>query len=142
MFLGESGTGKSTHTRMWLESIAGARLLNDDAPALRVFSDGSVKAYGTPWSGKTPCYLNESYPLAAMTRIKRAPYNRMNRCGTLESFGAVLPSCLPTLQQCDETLDLLCNGLSGVLSAVPVYTLECLPDHDAAHTSCTAIFGE
>ena len=142
MFLGESGTGKSTHTRMWLETIAGARLLNDDAPALRIFDNGKIKAYGTPWSGKTPCYLNESYPLAALTRIKRAPYNRMTRCATLKSFGAVLPSCLPTLQQCDETLDALCDTLSDLLSTVPVYTLECLPNHDAAHTAKSALFGE
>ena len=141
MYLGESGTGKSTHTRMWLENVAGTRLLNDDAPALRVFPDGRVSAYGTPWSGKTPCYLNESYPLAAMTRIKRAPYNRMSRCKSVAAFGAVLPSCMPTLQQCDLTLDPLCETLSALLQYVPVYTLECLPDPDAALTAKTAIFG-
>ncbi len=53
MFLGESGTGKSTHSRMWLENIEGSTLLNDDAPAVRISADGTT-AYGTPWSGKTP----------------------------------------------------------------------------------------
>ena len=53
--LGESGTGKSTHTRLWREHIDGAFLLNDDSPFLRV-EDGKVWAYGSPWSGKTPCY--------------------------------------------------------------------------------------
>lgn len=72
MFLGESGTGKSTHSRMWLENIEGSTLLNDDAPAVRISAD-STTAYGTPWSGKTPCYRAEHYPLAALVRIRRAP---------------------------------------------------------------------
>ena len=105
MFLGESGTGKSTHSRMWLENIEGSTLLNDDAPAVRISADGTT-AYGTPWSGKTPCYRAEHYPLAALVRIRRAPYNQITRLNTLQAFGAVLPSCLPTLQQDDRMLDI------------------------------------
>lgn len=140
MFLGESGTGKSTHSRMWLESVAGAFLLNDDAPAVRVLADGSVRAYGTPWSGKTPCYRNEDFPLAAMTRIKRAPCNLISRQNPVRSFGAVLPSCLPTLQQDERMLDCVCATLSSILSSVPVYILECLPNTDAARVACGNIF--
>lgn len=142
MFLGESGTGKSTHSRMWLENIAGTSLLNDDAPAVRIAPDGSVTAYGTPWSGKTPCYRAESYPLAALVRIRRAPCNRITAQDTLRALGAVLPSCLPTLQQDDATLDPLCEALSQLLSRTPVYILDCLPDADAARVSCGAVFGE
>lgn len=36
LFLGESGTGKSTHTRLWREHIPGATLLNDDSPIIRI----------------------------------------------------------------------------------------------------------
>mgnify|MGYP003226810706 CR=1 FL=1 len=67
LFLGESGTGKSTHTRLWRKNIQGAVLLNDDSPILRII-DGEPWIYGSPWSGKTPCYKNESYPLAACVR--------------------------------------------------------------------------
>lgn len=54
LFFGTSGTGKSTHSRLWLENVEGSSLLNDDNPALRVI-DGKVIVFGTPWSGKTPC---------------------------------------------------------------------------------------
>lgn len=141
MFLAESGTGKSTHTQLWLNNISGAALLNDDAPILRV-DGGKVTAYGTPWSGKLACYKNEKYPLAACVRIRRAPYNRIERISSISAFGALLPSCLPTLQQRDEMLDSVCETLSEVLPAVPVYTLDCLPDADAARTSYEAIFGK
>lgn len=116
-------------------------LLNDDAPAVRISAD-STTAYGTPWSGKTPCYRAEHYPLAALVRIRRAPYNQITRLNTLQAFGAVLPSCLPTLQQDDRMLDILCDALSHMLSAVPVYTLDCLPNADAARVSFEAIFGD
>lgn len=142
MFLAESGTGKSTHTRMWLENIPGTTLLNDDAPALRISEDGTAYAYGTPWSGKTPCYKNESYPLSALVRIRRAPYNKMTRQSSIAAFGALLPSCLPTLQQHDDMLDPLCNTISKVLQTVPVYTLDCLPNPDAATVSNTTLFPE
>ena len=61
MFLGPSGTGKSTHASLWLKHIEGVALVNDDNPVVR---DGIV--YGSPWSGKTPCYRNVSYPLLAL----------------------------------------------------------------------------
>ncbi len=142
MFLAESGTGKSTHSRMWLEHIAGTALLNDDAPAVVLSPDGSARVYGTPWSGKTPCYRAESYPLAALVRIRRAHSNRAARQHTLQAFGALLPSCLPTLQQDEPMLDKLCNTLSPLLAATPVFLLDCLPDADAARVCCKAVFGD
>ena len=54
LFLAKSGTGKSTHSKMWLRNIPDSHLLNDDNPIVRVLEDGSVRVYGSPWSGKTP----------------------------------------------------------------------------------------
>ncbi len=139
MFLGESGTGKSTHTRLWREHIAGSTLLNDDAPALRLYN-GVPTVFGTPWSGKLPCYKNESHPLAACIRLRQAPFNKIRRLDTVNAFGALLPSCLPTLQQRDEALDSICDTLSTTLSATPVYLLDCLPDADAARLSWSTVF--
>ncbi len=139
MFLAESGTGKSTHTRLWIENIPGTSLLNDDAPALRLV-DGKAVAFGTPWSGKTACYKNEEYPLAACVKIRRAPYNRMEKLNGIAAFGALLPSCLPTMQQHDDMLDAVCSTLSALMPSVPVYTLDCLPDADAARLSNSTVF--
>lgn len=86
-FLGESGTGKSTHTRLWRENIEGAVLLNDDSPILRII-DGKPWVYGSPWSGKTPCYKNESYPLAACVRLSQATFNKIERLNIAQGYGA------------------------------------------------------
>ena len=140
LFLGESGTGKSTHTRLWRENIQGSVLLNDDSPILRII-DGEPWIYGSPWSGKTPCYKNESYPLAACVRLSQAPYNQIKRLGVTQGYGALHPSCPPDFAYSDELYDYISDTLSSLLSAVPVYHLACLPDVDAAHLSHDTIFG-
>ena len=49
-FLGRSGAGKSTHTGLWLNHVAGAEILNGDKPILEKRSKEFI-AYGTPWMG-------------------------------------------------------------------------------------------
>ncbi len=140
LFLGESGTGKSTHTRLWREIIEGAVLLNDDSPILRII-DGKPWVYGSPWSGKTPCYKNESYPLAACVRLSQAPFNKIERLNIAQGYGALHPSCPPCFAYDDALYDSISGTLSNLLSNVPVYHLSCLPDAAAAHLSCETIFG-
>lgn len=141
LFLGESGTGKSTHTRLWRENIEGATLLNDDSPILRVI-DGKVWMFGSPWSGKTPCYKTESYPLAACVRLSQAPHNKIRRLNIPQGYAAIHPSCPPDFAYDDALYDCISETLSDVLGQVPIFHLECLPDADAARLSCKTVFGE
>jgi len=130
LFLGESGTGKSTHTRLWLKHIPDTELLNDDSPFLNVSNDISV--YGSPWSGKTPCYKALKTPLAALVRLRQAPYNKIKQLSNLEAIGAVQPS-FPETFAYDETLSGYSHDiLSKILQQTPVYGLDCLPDDEAA----------
>ena len=139
-FLGESGTGKSTHTRLWRENIEGAVLLNDDSPILRIV-DGKPWVYGSPWSGKTPCYKKESYPLAACVRLSQAPYNEIKKLNVVQGYSSLHPSCPPCFAYDDGLYDHISSVLGCLLSNVPVYHLDCLPDADAARLSCKTIFG-
>lgn len=137
--LGESGTGKSTHTRLWRENIEGARLLNDDSPIIRMI-DGKAIVYGSPWSGKTPCYVNKCVPVRALLRLSQAPYNKIHRLPALSAIGAVLPSCPPAFAYDNALQDHICNTVSEIISCTPVYHLECLPDAAAAELSYSTIF--
>lgn len=139
LFLGESGTGKSTHTRLWRENIAGALLLNDDSPIIRVMADGSVRAYGSPWSGKTPCYKQESYPLAGCVRLSQAPYNKIHKLHVLKGYAALHPSCPPEFAYDERIFSHISSTLSSILKVVPCWHLECLPDADAARLSYITI---
>lgn len=139
LFLGESGTGKSTHTRLWREHIAGARLLNDDSPIVRIL-DGEAHVCGSPWSGKTPCYRNEELPIAGIVRLSQAPHNAIRRLRTLEALGALLPSAPPAFARDEQLQDRICEIISQLIRRVPVYHLECLPDAEAARLACATIF--
>lgn len=141
LFLGESGTGKSTHTRLWRENIAGAVLLNDDSPFIG-FVDGRATAFGAPWSGKTPCYKQEQYPIAAIVRLSQAPHNAIRPLRSVHAIGALLPSLTPAFGYDDELQDRMLATLSKIISQVPVYHLECLPDAAAARLSYGTVFGK
>ena len=140
MFLGKSGTGKSTHSRLWIENIAGTVLLNDDNPVVRVHGD-DVTVYGTPWSGKTPCYRNENVPLKAFVRLSQAPYNRMERLPLLNSYASLLPSC-SCMRWDRASTDALHSAVEKVVSKVGGWHLECLPDAEAALLCSSEIQGK
>ena len=138
MCLGESGTGKSTHTRLWLENIPETHLLNDDSPIVR-FDGNEVRVYGSPWSGKTDCYLQESYPIAGLLRLEQRKENIIRRLGVVESFAALQPSCPPCLAREERCMDGLVSFISNVIECVPVYRMGCLPNAEAAEMSFDAI---
>lgn len=131
LFLGESGTGKSTHTRLWLNHVKGSRLLNDDSPILSI-EDGEPVVHGSPWSGKGQVYINESYPVKAVVRIKQHPCNKLQKLNTLESFGALYPSFPPAFLKDNFFEGHICEIISKVISTTPVFLLHCLPDREAA----------
>ncbi len=137
MFLGKSGTGKSTHSSLWLKYIEGAELLNDDNPAIRI-QDGQAVVSGTPWSGKTPCYRNEVLPLGGIVRLKQAPENRIGRLGVLNSFAALMPSC-SCMKWDHDSVSAVHKTLEQVVMRVPVYGLDCRPDEEAARVCREAI---
>lgn len=136
--LGESGTGKSTHTALWIKHIEGTYLLNDDSPVVRCDSDG-VWAYGSPWSGKSPCFRTEQQPVAAFLRLEQRKSNSIRRLGSVEALTALLPSCPPPLAHDEATMDRVVDYVGLAVSHVPVYRMGCLPDADAARLSYQTI---
>lgn len=140
LFLGESGTGKSTHTRLWRENIRGCELLNDDSPVVRC-EQGQIRVYGSPWSGKTPCYKAASYPLAGCVRLSQAPRNSIRRLDTLQAYAALHPSFPPEFAYDECLYDGVSALLSTMLRSIPVYHLECLPNREAAELACHTLYG-
>ncbi len=131
LFLGKSGTGKSTHARLWLDTFPGAELVNDDNPVVRVFNDGSVRVYGSPWSGKTPCYRNMDLPVGGFVQLAQAPFNAIRRMRSIEAYASIMGSI--SGKRWDRTM---ADGLhwteNALVAAVPAWHLDCLPDEAAA----------
>lgn len=129
-FIAKSGTGKSTHSNLWLKHIEGTELINDDNPILRII-DGTPILFGSPWSGKTPCYRNVSFPLGAVVRISRAPANSIERLPPTLAFASLLPAC-SSMKWDSERYRAMCDTVSLIVESTPIFTLHCLPDKEAA----------
>lgn len=130
MNLGKSGTGKSTHSALWMNNFEGTELLNDDNPVLRIEGNNAT-VYGSPWSGKTPCYKDKSAPIRALVMLEQQPFNRIDRLQVLPALGAMLSSC-STMIWDRPTYHAILHTISDVIRLVPVYHLACLPNREAA----------
>lgn len=130
LLMGVSGTGKSTHSRLWLQYISNCSLINDDEPIIRLSPSGQVRVYGCPWSGSTPCYRNVSAEVKAFVQLKQAPYNALHRLSGRESFTALYSSCA-TLSSLPHTISNTLDNVLNILSQTPVYHLDNLPNYAA-----------
>jgi hypothetical protein len=132
LFTAKSGTGKSTHTRLWREMLGErAVMVNDDKPLIRVNGDGTAVAYGTPWDGKHHLSSNVAVPLRAICILERSEENRITKIPKQEALPmlfqqAYRPMGAEAMQRTITMIDRL---------AVRFYRLSCNMDPSAAALS-------
>lgn len=129
-FVAKSGTGKSTQVAMWLRHLPDCDLMNDDNPIVRIENDEAF-IYGSPWSGKTPCYRNVKARLGAITQIVRASENSVEPLDTLQAFATLLTS-VSSMKWDEYIYENICSTLGKLIEATPIYALHCLPDKESA----------
>lgn len=133
LFTAKSGTGKSTHTRLWRE-VFGERvyMLNDDKPLLKM-TDNGIIVYGTPWDGKHRLSRNTSAPLKAVCFLERDTINHIQPMSARDAFSiAWQQSYHPTEQTAAVKLLEL---LEKLLEQVKWHRLGCNMDTEAAKIS-------
>ena len=136
-FIAKSGTGKSTQVSMWLRYLEGCDLMNDDNPVIRII-DGKPYIYGSPWSGKTPCYRNVKAKLGAITQIDRASANSIEPLKPVEAFASMLVSC--SMMKWDKDIfNRICDTVTHIIETTGIYILHCLPNKEAAEVCHEAI---
>ena len=138
LHFGVSGTGKSTHSRLWLEHVPGTDLMNDDNPIIRVGEDGRATVYGSPWSGKTVCYRNVSAPVRALIRLEQAPKNRIVRLTSLSAYASVV-AAVSTIRWDSSVMDALVPTIERLAMNVPCFNLSCRPDAEAVEVCKKAV---
>lgn len=138
LFLGKSGTGKSTHSRQWLENIPGTELMNDDNPVIRVLEDGTVMAYGSPWSGKTPCFKNVEAPVGAFVKIRQSKDNKATAMNLLEAYATIYSSS-SGLKGETRFADHIHPTFEKIVTGVPFFYMDCRPDREAAEICHEAV---
>ena len=140
LFSAPSGTGKSTHTQLWLQVFGDrAKILNDDKPAMRL-ENGVWYAYGTPWSGKYDYSVNTKVPLAGICILSRGDENRILPYGGAKAIHDILTQTIRS-SDADAMIKLL-ELLDQLVTAVPVWKMECTPDPEAARVAYWAMSGK
>ncbi len=130
LFSAPCGTGKSTHTKLWLKQFGSrACILNDDKPALRL-EDGVWYAYGTPWSGKYDISTNCRAILAGIAVLERSAENQIKPFTGLEAIRSILNQMVrpPDSVSRSKLLELT----DKLVTQVPVWKLSCNMDPEAA----------
>lgn len=129
-FSAPSGTGKSTHTALWLKNIPGARVLNGDKPLMRVNEDGTVTAFGTPWNGKENWGENISAPLRGVCFLERGLENTIRRADETETITRLAQQLYLRGNRLSVNLQLAM--MDALVRAVPFYVLACNISSEAA----------
>lgn len=133
LFTAKSGTGKSTHTRLWREHFGErAVMVNDDKPLIQV-NENEVIVHGTPWDGKHCLSSNIAVPLKAVCILNRGTENKICRITKSEAYPTLLqqtnrPDNAEKMQRVFALLDRMCRNLS-------LYRLECNMNPDAVTTA-------
>lgn len=130
LFTAPSGTGKSTHTRLWREAF-GERtmMINDDKPMLKISPDG-VEVYGTPWRGKHRLGCNAHGPLKAIIDLTRDTENHIERISASEAFPIIKKQAIAFH---DVRLMTKILSLEKILmESIPFYRLGCNMEREAA----------
>lgn len=130
-FSAVSGTGKSTHTALWLKNYPDAYILNDDTPAIRLIDDVWYIC-GTPWAGSTGINENSIVSLKALVFLNRGKENVIRDCSAMEAIYRFFEAIEHPVS--DEITSVILNSLNLLLLKSRVCLLDCNMEDEAAET--------
>ena len=133
IFTAKSGTGKSTHTRLWRQLLGErAVMVNDDKPLIRV-TDSEAVVYGTPYNGKHRLGTDIAVPIKAICILTRAPENTIEKITLSEAYPMLLQQSyraydVDAFRKTVELIDKMAKNIS-------LYKLGCNMDISAAEVA-------
>lgn len=128
VFSAPSGTGKSTHTQLWIKHRE-AEVINDDSPAIRMFGNEAI-LYGTPWSGSTQRFTKDKLPLKAIVILQQHPTNEIVKLKPHEVVSKIMPRMFLPYHD-SQLMEVAMSHLEKLIQIVPVYLLKCTPEIEA-----------
>lgn len=140
LFSANSGTGKSTHTGLWLDIFhEHAYILNDDKPAVRLI-DNVWYAFGTPWSGKNDMSVNTGVPIAGICVLERGNVNEIEPLFGKEAVTNIYTQT--NRPRGAQSRIILLELLDNLITHVPIWKLKCNMDPEAAIVAYEAMSGQ
>ena len=132
LFSAPSGTGKSTHTSLWLKVFKDAKILNDDKPAI-IVRNNKLYACGTPFSGKNDLSLNEIYPIQGIAFLERSKDNWIKRMDDKKAIFSIFNQTIRPGYE--NEMDDMIKVVEHIVSICPIYQFGCNMENDAVYTS-------
>ena len=133
LFTAKSGTGKSTHARLWREMLGErAVMINDDKPLLHIGAEGAA-VFGTPWNGKHRLGTNGSAPLRAICILERGEENQIREIDMDEMLPKLLLQAYRPMNT--EALERTLYLIDQLGRCVKFFRLGCNMDISAAELS-------
>lgn len=139
LFSAPSGTGKSTHTALWLEKFKGSYILNDDKPVLLPQKDG-VTVCGTPFSGKTNLQINRAVPLRAICFLNRGNENSIKPIAGDRAIALMLNNTYRP--KSGRNMNFLLDMIGQVAEKTAIFEMNCKNEPAAAEMSYRAMKGQ
>ena len=143
-FTAKSGTGKTTHIRLWKKNFGDrVAIVNGDKPLVRRKKEGDeVKfvAYGTPWCGKERYQRNVSAVLDGICIVTRGEKNEIERIGSGEAVPVLYGQMLVMSDK--KYMTAMLDMMDSIVNTIPVYKLRCNMEDEAALVACRAMTGE
>ena len=132
-----SGTGKTTHARMWRDS-RNALIINGDRSTCQK-KNGIWTGFGLPWSGTSGEQINRSVPICAIVILERAEINQVQQItNPLETFISLLPHVQYPFWDTELTSKAM-DLLDDFIQETPVLHLHCRPDLESVDVLENAI---
>ena len=136
-FTGDSGIGKSTRAKTWVDAL-GAEFISGDRPAIRLKADGCT-ACGVPWDGKEQIFRNVERPLRAILEVRRAPFIRLRRLTQEQAYRVLVRQCFIPMWDPD-TAALAMANVRRLCRSTPVYRMFADPSKEAALETHRTLF--
>ena len=145
LFTAPSGTGKSTHIRLWRKYLGeDVQIVNGDKPFISLDSsqsDGTLdpRIYGTPWAGKERWQRNCNESLKGICFLQRGTTNTIRRIEPSECLIMLMNQVyIPEdAEMAGKTLELI----DCLVKHVPLYLLSCDISEEAVRCSFEALTG-
>ena len=139
LFTAHSGTGKSTHTRLWREVFGGRTVMvNDDKPFLQL-TDAGVILHGSPWSGKHGLDSNIAVPLKGICILERGSENRIRKITAEDAMPMLQKQCYRPENTNSAHWE---NLLQQLAQSTGLWRMACTKDPDAARIAYTAMHND
>lgn len=130
LFTAPSQTGKSTQADLW-EKYQGAEIINGDRAGIKK-EDGVFYGYGLPYAGSSKIYKNKREAIKTIIVLRQGKENKIRRLKSIESFKYLYSEIMVNTWN-EEFINGISDMIMDLISKVPIYMMECLPDESAVN---------